>query len=40
MEAAQGRWRTVNAPRMVALVRARAVFEKGRSWNDQSTRAM
>ena len=29
IEAAQARWRAVNAPHLVALVRAGAVFEKG-----------
>jgi putative transposase len=29
LEAAQQRWRSVNAPRLVALVRAGAKFEKG-----------
>ena len=29
VEAAQARWRAVNAPHLVALVRAGAVFEKG-----------
>ncbi|MEO3936728.1 IS256 family transposase [Dermatophilaceae bacterium Soc4.6] len=29
IESAQARWRTVNAPHMVALVRAGAMFEKG-----------
>jgi putative transposase len=29
IEAAQDRWRAVNAPRLVALVRAGAVFENG-----------
>lgn len=30
IEAAEARWRAVNAPHLVALVRAGAVFEKGR----------
>ncbi|MEN4462716.1 IS256 family transposase [Mycolicibacterium conceptionense] len=30
IDAAQGRWRAVNAPHLVALVRAGAVFHKGR----------
>jgi hypothetical protein len=30
LEAAEGRWRAVNAPHLVALVRAGARFEKGR----------
>jgi hypothetical protein len=30
LEAAQDRWRAVNAPHMVALVRAGARFEAGR----------
>jgi len=30
IEAAQGRWRAVNAPHLVALVRAGAVFHKGK----------
>jgi len=30
IEAAQARWRTVNAPHLVALVRPGAVFEKDR----------
>jgi len=29
IEAAQDRWRSVNAPHLVALVRAGATFEKG-----------
>ena len=29
IESAQGRWRAVNAPQLVALVRAGATFEKG-----------
>jgi putative transposase len=29
LEAAQGRWRAVNGPHLVALVRAGAVFRKG-----------
>jgi hypothetical protein len=29
IEAAEHRWRTVNAPHLVALVRAGAIFEKG-----------
>lgn len=29
IEAAEARWRAVNAPHLVALVRAVAVFEKG-----------
>ena len=29
IEAAQGRWRAVNGPHLVALVRAGATFEKG-----------
>ncbi len=29
IESAQTRWRAVNAPHLVALVRARATFEKG-----------
>ena len=29
IEAAQDRWRAVNAPQLVALVRAGAKFEKG-----------
>ena len=29
VESAQGRWRAVNAPHLVALVRAGATFEKG-----------
>jgi hypothetical protein len=29
IEAAQDRWRAVNAPHLVALVRAGATFEKG-----------
>jgi hypothetical protein len=29
MEAAEERWRSVNAPHLVALVRAGAKFEKG-----------
>jgi putative transposase len=30
IDAAQARWRVVNAPRLVALVRAGAVFHKGK----------
>ena len=30
IEAVQGRWRAVNAPHLVALVRAGAVFENGK----------
>lgn len=30
MEAAQARWRAVNAPHLVALVRAGALFHKGK----------
>ena len=30
MESAQARWRMVNAPHLVALVRAGATFEKGK----------
>ena len=30
IESAQGRWRAVNAPHLVALVRAGAVFKKGK----------
>ena len=30
IEAAQARWRAVNAPHLVALVRAGAVFHKGK----------
>ncbi len=30
MESAQARWRMVNAPHLVALVRARAIFHKGK----------
>jgi hypothetical protein len=30
IEAAEARWRAVNAPHLVALVRAGAVFEKGK----------
>ena len=30
IDAAQARWRTVNAPHLVALVRAGAVFHKGK----------
>jgi putative transposase len=29
IEAAQDRWRSINAPHLVALVRAGATFEKG-----------
>ena len=29
IESAQARWRAVNAPHLVALVRARARFERG-----------
>jgi hypothetical protein len=34
IESAQPRWRTVNAPHLVALVRAGAKFEKANSSND------
>ena len=30
LEAAEGRWRAVNGPHLVALVRAGARFERGR----------
>jgi putative transposase len=30
IEAAQSRWRAVNGPHLVALVRAGAIFEKGK----------
>jgi len=30
IDAAQGRWRAVNAPHLVALIRAGAVFHKGK----------
>ncbi len=30
IEAAQSQWRAVNAPRLVALVRASALFHKGK----------
>jgi hypothetical protein len=30
IEAAEARWRAVNAPHLIALVRAGAVFEKGK----------
>jgi putative transposase len=30
LESAQARWRAVNAPHLVALVRAGAVFKKGK----------
>jgi hypothetical protein len=30
LQAAQGRWRAVNGPHLVALVRAGAKFEKGK----------
>jgi hypothetical protein len=30
IEAAQGRWRAVNAPHLVALVRAGATFHEGK----------
>ncbi len=30
IDAAQARWRAVNAPQLVALVRAGAVFDKGK----------
>ena len=30
LEAAEGRWRAVNSPHLVALVRAGARFEKGK----------
>lgn len=30
IEAAQARWRAVNAPHLVALIRAGAVFHKGK----------
>jgi len=34
IESAQTRWRAVNAPHLVALVRAGAVFKNGSSSND------
>ena len=34
IESAQPRWRAVNAPHLVALVRAGARFEKGKLAND------
>jgi hypothetical protein len=34
IESAQARWRAVNAPHLVALVRAGARFKKGNSSND------
>ena len=34
IESAQARWRAVNAPHLVALVRAGARFERGNSSND------
>ena len=34
IESAQQRWRAVNAPHLVALVRAGATFENGNSSND------
>ena len=37
IEAAQARWRAVNAPRLVALVRAGAQFDKGRLVERQTT---
>jgi putative transposase len=36
IESAQQRWRAVNAPHLVALVRAGARFEKG-SWSNVPT---
>ena len=37
IEAAQSRWRAVNAPHLVAVVRAGAVFHKGKLLDDPST---
>ncbi|GAA3134138.1 hypothetical protein GCM10020255_008710 [Rhodococcus baikonurensis] len=37
IDAAQARWRAVNAPHLVALVRAGAVFHKGNCSNDPPT---
>ena len=37
IEAAQSRWRAVNAPHLVALVRAGAKFENGNSSNGPTT---
>jgi hypothetical protein len=37
IHAAQARWRAVNAPHLVALVRARAVFHKGNYSNASPT---
>ena len=34
IESAQARWRAINAPHLVALIRAGATFEKGNSSND------
>ena len=36
IESAQDRWRAVNAPHLVALVRAGATFIKANSSNDQT----
>jgi hypothetical protein len=38
IESAQDRWRAVNAPHLVALVRAGATFTNGNSSNDQARR--
>jgi hypothetical protein len=37
IDAAQTRWRAVNAPHLVALVRAGAVFHKGKLLDGPST---
>jgi putative transposase len=37
VESAQARWRAVNAPHLVALVRAGATFERATSSNDPTS---
>jgi hypothetical protein len=39
IESAQTRWRAVNAPHLVPLVRAGAVFVNGNSSNDPTTKS-
>ena len=40
IEAAQGRWRAVNAPHLVALVRNGAVFKKGKLVEGSTARGL
>jgi hypothetical protein len=40
IEAAQHRWRAVNAPHLVALVRADAVFKRGKLVERSTTRTV